>query len=131
MSSASAFAVGVAPRAILLERLHRDPVEIAAKQRAELAARGLRLCATSSTPGRAAFTRVLGRGASVSRIVRRIPSRSCFAERLAVERQPADQQFVEQHAERIDVAARVDVRPSSPPAPGSCTPACRRACPAR
>ena len=56
------------------------------------------------------LSRVLGFGGSSSRIIRRISSYAALRESLLVERRRAGQQFVEQHAERIDVGARVDVQ---------------------
>ena len=53
--------------------------------------------------------RLLGRGGSSSRSVRWISARPARAQRLRVERPLAREQLVEQHAERVDVRAGVDV----------------------
>ena len=66
----------IAPVAVLLQGLHHDPVQVAAQQPAELA--GLRAGdAREIVDSRLAWsvlTRVLGRGGSSSRMMRRISS---------------------------------------------------------
>ncbi len=101
----------VAPATILLETAHDDPVEIAAQQQREFAR--YRHCGAWATLVRSSrpseLTRADGRGGSTSRILRRIsskPSRSIVA---VIDRLMAGQQFVEQHTEAVDVAARIDV----------------------
>ena len=53
--------------------------------------------------------RVLGRGGSSSRMIRRISSKAAACSRSLSNGVVAGQQLVQQHAQRIDVAARVDV----------------------
>ena len=54
--------------------------------------------------------RVLGRGGSSSRMIRRISSKAALrAGACLSKRRRAGEQLVEQHAERIDVAAGIDV----------------------
>ena len=55
------------------------------------------------------LSRVLGFGGSSSRMIRSISSNAASLQPLALERRGAGQQLVEQHAQRIDVAAGVDV----------------------
>ena len=51
-----------------------------------------------------------------------------FDQRVVVEGRVAGEQLVEQHAQRIDIAARIDVEAGSArPARGSCRAACRPA----
>ena len=54
--------------------------------------------------------RVLGLGGSSSRMMRRISSKAACCQPILVERRGARQQLVQQHAQRIDVAPRVDVQ---------------------
>ena len=53
--------------------------------------------------------RLLGRGGSVSRMRRRTSSWAACSEFLRAERRGAGQQFVQQDAQRIDVAAGIHV----------------------
>ena len=118
----------VTARAVFLQALHHDPVEVAAQQaeRAWALRVPRRLAVVVSSSPCSVLSRVEGRAGSFSRIVRRISSRPACEQFLRVERRLAGEQFVEQHAQAVDVAARVDVqRCSSPPARDSCRPACR------
>ena len=56
------------------------------------------------------LSRMLGVGGSSSRMIRRISSKAACLERLGIERGRAGQQLVEQDAQRVDVAAGVDVQ---------------------
>ena len=102
----------VAARAVLLQALHHDPIEVAA-QAGESASSGsaCRCCAmVVSSASSIVLKRVEGRSGSFSRIVRRISSRPACKQFLRVEGRLAGEQFVEQHAQRVDVAARIDVQ---------------------
>ena len=71
--------------------------------------------------------RALGRGGSSSRTRRSTSSRPAPVTRSRLQRRRAGQQLVQQDAERVDVRRGCRCRPGpGPPAPGSCTPACRR-----
>ena len=56
------------------------------------------------------LSRVEGFGGSSSRIRRRISEYAAWRSLLLLQRRRAGQQLVEQHAQRVDVAARVDVQ---------------------
>ena len=100
---------GISPHAVLLERLHRDPVEVAferprqaSKIRAPVGrrARGRRPEAADSTtgPGRLVFAE------------RPLDFRETRATKLfRVEGPDAREKLVEEHTERVDVRAGVDV----------------------
>ena len=67
-----------------------------------------------------------GLGRLVLRIRRRISAYASSRSLLPLQRRRAGQQLVEQNAQRVDVAPRVDVPGrSSRPARASCIPACR------
>jgi hypothetical protein len=101
----------VAARPILLQRLHRDPVEIAFQL-----VRELRRLDVGRRPG--------GIRRRARRHARARPRRIDFtdhpaqlveqlrAQRLRLERHRAGQEFVEDRAKRVDVGARVDVEPA-------------------
>ena len=55
------------------------------------------------------LSRVLGLGGSSSRMIRSISSNAASCSRLRSSGVDAGQQLVQQHAQRIDVAAGVDV----------------------
>ena len=69
-----------------------------------------RLAAIAAARRRVVLSRVLGLGGSSSRMMPQhlVRSAACL-NRSLVERRRAGQQLVQQHAQRIDVAARVDV----------------------
>ena len=54
-------------------------------------------------------SRLLGLGGSSSRMIRRISSNAASLQPLLLERRRAGQQFVQEHAQGVDVAAGVDV----------------------
>ena len=119
----------VPPGAVLLQRLHHDPVQLAPHQtRSASAARSCRQAAIRSAVPRSstephARPRRLLLADDPQHFVRIAPCCS----RLAIERSRAGQKLVEEHAQAVDVAASVDVEPdSAPPARGSCTAAYRR-----
>ena len=74
--------------AVLLQRLHHDPVEIAAHERDEFRGLGLAVLGRcrSGPPSSIVLRRVEGRAGSFSRIVRRIASRPDLQQSLRVER---------------------------------------------
>ena len=109
----------VAAVAVLLQRLHHDPVQLAADQLRQLRRlrvplgrdrrqRVLRLRQPGARPGR-----LLLADDAADLVVGRL------LEPLLGERRRAGQQLVQEHAERVDVAAGVDVQVAhAPPAPG-------------
>ncbi len=99
----------VAPGAVFLERLHHDPVEVAAK----LAHQRRRLGAPA--PGHVGRD-LAGRGDAGARAHRILLTddppdlvEADSAQHLRLEGQSAGEQLVEDHAERVDVGAGVDV----------------------
>jgi hypothetical protein len=99
----------VAPRAVLLHRLHHDPVEVAAHEAAERPGLGLLL-----SGGVRAFLqeRVETRGGPGRFHVPNNPldlAVAGLAERDRVERRRPRKQLVQQHPQRVDVGPRVDV----------------------
>ena len=104
----------VTARAVLLQALHHDPVQVAPElvHAASSASAERRLAVVVSSSPRSVASRVLGRTGSFSRIVRRISSMPERHQFLRIERRAAGQQFVEQHAQAVDVAARVNVQPA-------------------
>ena len=99
----------VAAGAVLLQRLHHDPVELAAAPASSSCAARSGGRRPSDGSVSAELSRVLGRGGSSSRMIRRISSQAASLNRSLLQRRRAGQQFVEQHAERIDVRAGVHV----------------------
>ena len=100
----------VAAVAVLLQALHHDPVQLPADT--AVAAAAARSCGWPRSwprPAPSVLSRVLGLGGSSSRMMRRISSYPAFLNRSLVERRRAGQQLVQQHAQRVDVAAGVDV----------------------
>ena len=71
-----------------------------------------RWATAASSSGAREASMAEGRGGSFSRNVRRISSMPDLHQLLAVERGVAGQQLVEQHAQAVNVAARVNVHPS-------------------
>ena len=100
----------VAPGAVLLQRLHHDPVQLAADQRAELLRARSAGWRRSTASDSLVLSRVLGRGGSSSRMIRSISSNAAERSRWRSNGVSPVKQFVEQHAQRVDVAARVDVQ---------------------
>ena len=99
----------VAPRPVLLQRLHHDPVEVALDQQGQ--------------PGRLRpaagrdFRQPLRRREPPARLLRLFLANDPqelvdrdLAQPLPLERRRAGQEFVQEHAQGIDVAAGVDVR---------------------
>ena len=116
----------VAAVAVLLQRLHHDPVQLAAHQLASASPAPCCGWRRSTAAPRSMLSRVLGLGGSSSRMIRSISSNAASCSRFLLERRRAGQQLVQQHAQRVDVAAGVDVElVASRPARGSCTRACR------
>ena len=64
----------------------------------------------STGASRLLLTCVLGLRGSSSRMIRSISSNAAERRRFSIERRVAGQQFVQQHAQRVDVAAGVDVQ---------------------
>ena len=112
----------VAARAVLLQALHHDPVQLAAEQLDAACAGSVLPCCgdAPATRRRACDSRVLG----PRRLVLADHALHLVRARLASSVPASNgvvpvEQLVQQHAERVDVAARVDVeRRSSPPARG-------------
>ena len=100
--------------AVFFQRLHHDPVQVAAHQMNQFGRLGLPVLGRLPSGPLASIVlkRVEGRGGSFSRIVRRISSRPACSKLLGVERRLAGQQFVKQHAQAVNVAARVNVQPA-------------------
>ncbi len=100
----------VAPRAVLFQGLHHDPVQIAAEQLPELLHLGLAMvgdCAcrvAQRAHPRARLGRLLLADDPQQLVVGRL------VDPLLVERRRARQQLVQEHAQRVDVAAGVDVQ---------------------
>ena len=100
----------VAARAVLLQRLHHDPVQLVAQRVAQLDRIGPAMFGHGGgglahrADARAGSRRLLFADHAADFVEPRI------FELLAVERRAAGEQLVEQHAQRIDVAARVDVQ---------------------
>ena len=122
----------IPPRAVLLERLHHDPVEIAAKLRCASFARRRSAGAARRRVGRrraCCSARRSACGGSVLADACAASRRTALAAASRDRTACAGEQLVEQHAERIDVACACRRRArSSRPAPGSCTRACRCIC---
>jgi hypothetical protein len=98
----------IAAGAILLQRLHRDPVEIAAQHAHELSWARCRALRPSRLMYPIAPTLVLGRGGSSSRNLRSNSSSGCFCPACFQTAAPG-QQHIENNSQRVDVGARVDV----------------------
>ena len=108
MSRASPLAVSYRRLAVLLQRLHDDPVQFATHQFRQL--RRLRLPLRRQDGQRLRTAQpVLGLGGSSSRISRSISSKRRLLESFALQRRAARQQLVQQHPQAVNVAARVDV----------------------
>ena len=88
--------------AILLQRLHHDPIQVATDLTGEF--RRLCLAPKGAQPGRGPGRLLLAD--SAADFLETGP-----AQFLPIEWQPAGQQFVKQHAEAVDVASRIDVGP--------------------
>ena len=73
-------------------------------------ARSARLAAIDGQGRPDVLSRVLGLGGSSSRMIREHLVERRLAQPLPLQRRRAGQQLVEQHAQRVDVAARVDVQ---------------------
>ena len=101
----------VPPRPVLLQRLHHDPVEVAAD---ELRQPG-RLDLALGRDRRQVLSRLRKPRARLRRLLLADPPQDLgegrLAQRLALQRRRAGQQLVEQHAQRVDVGPRVDVEP--------------------
>ena len=101
----------VAARAVFLQTLQHDPVQVAAHKVNQL--RWLRLTKAGGAGLFGREQRAETRGGAERFL---LPDRATHflkagsEEFLRVERRAAREQFVEQHPQRIDVAARVDVR---------------------
>ena len=103
----------VPPRAVFFQRLHHDPVQVTTDQVNQVEGFG------PAMPGRGRLLLGFQRAQP-----RRGRGRFLFADDapnlvqagrekpLCVERRLAGQQFVEQHAQTVDVAARIDVQPA-------------------
>jgi len=116
----------VAAVAVLFHRLEHDPIQIAADQPAELA----RVRAPASGHRRAFRG---GEGADPVRGAQRLHLPNLAADFIVVRlgnlvgihRCPTGEQFVQYHAETVDIAARVYIRAVRPGfAPDSCRPGC-------
>ena len=112
MSRAMPFGRFVAAVAVFLQRLHHDPIQLAAQQLAQLLRRrccgsmDVAVCAASPS----VLIRVLGLGGLLlaDDAEHLVVGRRCEA--LLVKRRGAGQQLVKQHAQRVDIAARIDVQ---------------------
>ena len=90
----------VAAVAVLFEALHDDPVELAADLSGRAGGgRCWRLAETVERVSPRELRRVLGRGGSSSRMIRRISSKAAVLERLRAEGGGAGEQLVEHDAE--------------------------------
>jgi hypothetical protein len=102
----------VAPTAILVERLHHDPVEFAAHDRSELA----RLAAPPARQPRKALARLAQARARRGRLdLTDDPLEFAEGRRakpLAVEGRRAGEQFIHKDADRIDIGSRIDIKRS-------------------
>jgi hypothetical protein len=100
----------VAPSAVLVERLHRDPVEVAAKLGRQPA--GGRAPAACGVRGGLRVGRAHPR-ARTRRLVLADSTEDLLEapapQLLRLERQHADEQLVHEHAQGVDVGARVDL----------------------
>ena len=99
----------IAARAILLERLHRDPVEIAAQHARQLLRPVLRASAIAGGRSDPSSPWCSGVGGSSSRSLRSSSSSGCFCRCSAVEWLHSREQHVKHNAQRINIGARVDI----------------------
>ena len=104
---------GVAAGAIFFQRLHHDPVEVAAQRVDQLRRIGA-MTARGGGEFHVHHRREFRRGAHRLLLANR-PAALIQPEteqRLGIKRRFAREQFVEQHAEAVDVRARVNVQPA-------------------
>ena len=101
----------VTPPPVLLQRLHHNPVQVAAHQMHELRRIGPAMPRHRAQVGaghRAQLRRRRRRFLLADRASDLIQARS--QQFLGVKRRPPGQQFIKQHAQAVDVAPRVNVR---------------------
>ena len=100
----------VTARAVLLQALQHNPVQVAMDDGSAWGVPAARRWAVVVAPRLHVLSRVVGLGGSFSRIIRITSSKPPEPTISCVEWRAARQQFVEQHAEAVDVAAGVHVQ---------------------
>ena len=97
----------VPPRPVLLQALHHDPVQLAPHQLRQPVRLGLARRRDLRQHGPSCASRTLGRGGSSSLISRTSSCSAAVRSRSRPSGVVPVKQLVEQHAQRVDVAARV------------------------
>ena len=115
----------VAALAVALDRLHHDPVEVAAQARGEDARAKRRGARRRSSPPRR------GRRSACSAAACSRNARCISGNEARSNGQRAGEQLVQHHAQRVEVAAGVGLAALDRRAPGTRIPACPRNAPGR